>query len=47
MLLTGRAVEIPGRSGPSHDLAAAGLFPEAKTFLDLAAALRTRLSPLR
>ena len=32
-----------GRSGPGHEIAAAGLFPEAKTFLDLAAALRARL----
>lgn len=32
-----------GRSGGGHEIAAAGLFPEAKTFLDLAAALRARL----
>jgi predicted AlkP superfamily pyrophosphatase or phosphodiesterase len=36
-----------GRSGPGHDLAAAGLFPEAATFPALATALRNRLSPAR
>ncbi|NLG34629.1 MAG: alkaline phosphatase family protein [Lentisphaerae bacterium] len=34
-----------GRSGPGHEIAAAGLFPEARTFADLAAALRNRLTP--
>lgn len=36
-----------GRSGPGHEIAAAGLFPEAKTFLALSAALRSHLSPPR
>ena len=36
-----------GRSGPGHEIAAAGLFPGATTFLDLANGLRNRLSPAR
>jgi hypothetical protein len=36
-----------GRSGPGHELAAAGLFPAAPSFAALAAALRTRLAPAR
>ena len=34
-----------GRSGPGHEIAAAGLFPEAASFAGLAAALRDRLNP--
>ncbi len=34
-----------GRSGPGHEIAAAGLFPAAATFGDLAAALRERFAP--
>ena len=33
-----------GRSGPGLEIAAAGLFPEAKSFSDVAAALRLRFS---
>ena len=33
-----------GRSGPGHDVAAAGLFPEESTFAGIAAALRRRLN---
>ena len=36
-----------GRSGPGHEIAAAGLFPESRSFPELAAALRDRLSPAR
>ena len=36
-----------GRSGAGHEIAAAGLFPEARTFGDLAAALRNRFAPAR
>lgn len=36
-----------GRSGPGHELAAAGLFPEARTFAELAAGLRGRFAPAR
>ena len=36
-----------GRSGPGHEIAAAGIFPEAKTFLDLAGGLRSRFAPVR
>ncbi|MDD4342002.1 MAG: hypothetical protein PHO14_07190, partial [Kiritimatiellae bacterium] len=34
-----------GRSGPGHEVAAAGLFPEARSFADIATALQHRLSP--
>lgn len=34
-----------GRSGPGHDVAAAGLFPEARSFAELASALHRRLTP--
>lgn len=34
-----------GRSGPGHEVAAAGLFPEANSFVDIATALQHRLSP--
>ena len=33
-----------GRSGPGHEIAAAGLFPDARSFADLASALRRRIS---
>ena len=36
-----------GRSGPGHEIAVAGLFPEARTFAELAAALRARFAPAR
>ena len=36
-----------GRSGPGHEIAAAGLFPEARTFAELAAGLRGRFAPAR
>lgn len=36
-----------GRSGPGHEIAAAGLFPDAKSFPALAAALRDHLAPQR
>ena len=36
-----------GRSGAGHEIAAAGLFPEARTFFDLAVGLRNRFAPAR
>ena len=33
-----------GRSGAGHEIAAAGLFPEARAFADLAAGLQRRFA---
>ena len=41
---TARIRGTHGRSGPGHEVAAAGLFPGARTFMDLAAGLRDRLT---
>jgi len=42
---TGKIRGTHGRSGPGHEIAAAGLFPEARSFEELAAALRRHLQP--
>lgn len=42
---TGKIRGTHGRSGPGHEIAAAGLFPNATTFPALAAALRNHLAP--